>query len=360
MSSNGRPMTDRSTQHEATPLRTIDLRSDFLTHATPAMAAAAGAAADSRCFGLREDPWQRRLEARIAAMLGKEDALVFPTCTMANTVGLMLNAPPGSTVITQPGAHVLVSEANAGAALGGLRMTAVEGDGAMPPLSAWQAALSVASDAQRAPTALAVLENTHTRSGGVALPQGYAEAVAAIARGAGTCLHLDGARLLYACCALATSPAALAGPFDTVSVSLNKALGSPIAAALAGTASAIEGALPLRQRLGGGLRPTGAASAATLAGLDDLSHIAEANALAAKLAEGLAGLPGVQVEPPQTNLVLVKMAAPWKAAALCERLAAAGVLGLPVGADRVRFATYRGITAEDIDYVIAQMRELLR
>jgi threonine aldolase len=338
----------------------IDLRSDFLTHGTPAMAAAASAASDSRCFGLREDPWQRRLEARIAGMLDKEDALVFPTCTMANTAALMLNAAPGSTVVTQPGAHALGSEANAGAALGGLRMTAVDGTGATPPLSAWQAALSVAADAQRAPVALAVLENTHMRSGGVPLPQHYVESVAGVARAAGAQLHLDGARLLYASHARGASPAALAAPFDTVSFSLNKTVGAPIAAALAGTASAIERALVLRQRLGGGLRPTGALSAASLAGLDDLSHIAHANALAAKLAEALATLPHVAPEPAPTNLVLVKVVAPWTAAALCERLAAAGIRALAVGADQVRFATYRGITGEHIDYTIAQLREILR
>jgi len=341
-------------------VRNIDLRSDFLTHATPAMAAAASAAAGSRCFGLREDPWQRRLEARIAELLGKKDALIFPTCTMANTVALMLGAAPGSTVVTQPGAHVLVSEANAGAALGGLRMTAVEGDGAMPPLSAWQAALSATPDAQRAPIALVVLENTHTRSGGMALPRQYAQAVAGIAREAGASLHLDGARLLYAASALATSPAALAAPFDTVSLSLNKTVGAPIAAALAGTAAAIERALPLRQRLGGGLRPTGAASAAALAGLDDVSHIARANALAAQLGAGLSELSHVALQSPQTNLVLIDVAAPWTAATLCERLANVGVQALPVGPGQVRFATYRGISAEDIDYTIAQMRQILR
>jgi threonine aldolase len=323
------------------------------------MAAAATAAADSRCFGLREDPWQRRLEARIADMLGKEDALIFPTCTMANTVSLLLNASPGSTVITQPGAHVVVSEANAGAALGGLRMTAVEGAGAMPPLSAWRSGLSVEPDAQRAPVALAVLENTHTRSGGVALTQHYVNGVADIARAAGTRLHLDGARLLYAACALETSPAVLAAPFDTVSLSLNKTVGAPIAAVLAATASAIERALPLRQRLGGGLRPSGAASASALAGLEDLSHIAEANRLAARLARGLAGMRTVALEPPQTNLVLITVAPPWTAASVCERLANAGVLALPVGPDQIRFATYRGITGEDIDYTVAQLQQIL-
>jgi threonine aldolase len=237
-------------------------------------------------------------------------------------------------------------------------MTAVEGDGAMPALASWQAALSAAADALRAPTTLAVLENTHTRSGGVALPSHYVATVAGIARDAGASLHLDGARLLYAASALATSPAALAAPFGTVSLSLNKSVGAPIAAALAGTAAAIERALPLRQRLGGGLRPTGAASAAALAGLEDLAHIAQANGLAAKLAAGLRGLPHVTLERPQTNLVLIDVAAPWTAAMLCERLASAGVLALAVGSAQVRFATYRGITAEDIDYTIARVREM--
>ena len=84
----------------------IDLRSDFLTRPTAAMHAAREAAADSHHFGLREDPYQRRLEARIAEITGHEDALVFPTCTMANTAALLLAAPPGSRVITQRGAHV--------------------------------------------------------------------------------------------------------------------------------------------------------------------------------------------------------------------------------------------------------------
>lgn len=340
---------------------TIDLRSDFLAHATPAMHEAARAADGSRCFGLREDPWQRKLEARLAQMLGTEDALIFPTCTMANTVGLMLGAPPGATVVTQRDAHVLVSEANAGAAFGGLRLTAVDAEGALPPLAAWERALGTAPDAQRAPVALAVLENTHTRSGGVPLPSTYVEGVTACARAHGVRLHLDGARLFNAACALGTSPAALAAGFDTVSVSLNKTFGAPIAAALAGSIAAIEAALPLRQRLGGGLRPTGPASAATLAGLDDLSHVAQCHALAAHLADALARAPYVALErpSPQTNIVLARLTPPWTAAALCERLAQAGILTLPIAADRVRFVTYRGITAAHVQRAVEELGRIL-
>lgn len=343
-------------------MEVIDLRSDFLAHPSPAMDEAGRAAAGSRQFGLREDPWQRKLEARLAALLGKEDALVFPTCTMANTTALLLQAPPGSTVVAQQGAHMLVSEANAGATFGGVWMTAVDSEGARPPLAAWQRALGVAPDAQRSPLSLVLLENTHNPTGGVALPAAYGAEVVALAHASGARVHLDGSRLFYAAAALATTPHALASGADTVSVSLNKTFGAPIAAALAGTAASIERALTIRQRLGGGLRPIGAAAAATLAGLDDLSHVAASNARAGRLADALAESPRVAVErpPEQTNIVLATLTAPWTAARLCARLAQDGVLALPVGPDRVRFVTYRGIGDAAIDTAIARVQAALR
>lgn len=333
----------------------IDLRSDFLAHATPAMHAAARAAESSHHFGLREDPWQRKLEARVAALLGKADALVFPTCTMANTTALMLGAEPGSCVVTQQGAHVLISEAGAGAALGGLWLTAVDDPGPLPSVASWQRALGIAPDAQRPPIALCVLENTHNRGGGVPLPVDYVRDVAALARARGARLHLDGSRIFNAACALGVTPAALASDFDTVSISLNKAFGAPIAAALAGSTAAIERALVLRQRLGGGLRPIGPAAAATLAGLDDTSHIARSHELAARLASGLRAIPHLTLDLPAhpTNIVVAQLTPPWTAAALCERLATRGLLAIPLTADRVRFVTYRDVTADQIDRAIA-------
>lgn len=340
----------------------IDLRSDFLSHSSDAMAAAARDAAQSRHFGLREDPWQRKLEARIADVLGQEDALVFPTCTMANTVALLLHTAPGDTVVTQHDAHVLVSEANAGAALGGVRMTTVDVEGALPPPPSWERAVGIEPDAQRPRVTLAVLENTHMRAGGIALPANYVDDVVTLVRARGCALHLDGSRIFYAASALGTTPARLASAFDTVSVSLNKTFGAPIGAALAASAVHIDRALVLRQRLGGGLRPIGAAAAATLAGLDDLAHIAQCNVLAARLASGLARLPCIAPQAPAhpTNIVLAQVLLPWTAAAVCAALAAVDILALPMGAEHIRFVTYRGITAQEIEQVIARLGELLR
>jgi threonine aldolase len=342
-------------------MQTIDLRSDFLAHPSDAMYAAAQAARDSRCFGLREDPWQRGLEARAAEMLAMEDALVFPTCSMANTTALLLAAEPGSRVLTQPDAHVLVSEAGAGAALGGLVLTPVGGVepepelAAMPPLAAWSTALAAGHDAQRPAVRLCVLENTHNRSGGIPLPPEYVDAVTASARAHGVRLHLDGARLFNAAQALGLPLARLTRGFDTVSLSLNKSLGAPIAAVLAGSRVLIERALVIRQRLGGGIRPTGPASAATLAALDDLGHFAQVQDLAGRLAAGLDRCAALDVLPValRTNIVIARVCAPENACSMITRLAAHGLLAIALDEQRIRFVVYRGIDAAQIERAIA-------
>ena len=341
---------------------TVDLRSDFLARPSAAMRAAAERAAGSLHFGLREDPHQQQLEARLAALLGKEDALVFPTCTMANTTALLLQAPPGSRVLTQPQAHVLVGEANAAAALGGLALAAVDAGAvepaamAMPDPARWQQALAGCADPQRPAVRLCVLENTHNRSGGWALPAAYGAEVARCARAAGARLHLDGARLFHAAGALGCPLQELAAPFDTVSLSLNKAFGAPIAAALAGPRSLIAEALGVRQRLGGGIRPVGAPCAATLAALDEHAELAPLPALAARLARGLAQCAGLRIAVREglTNIVLAEPAWPGDTPhTVVQRLAAAGLLALAFDDRRIRFVLYRGIDADAVDRAIA-------
>jgi len=235
----------------------IDLRSDFLAHGTPAMTEAwARAAREPYRFGLREDPHQAALERRIADMTAHEDALVFPTCTMANLVEIMLNATRGTRVLTHEGAHVITSEACGAAAFAGVQLVPLVGDPQSNQPEQWRTA-ATEGDAQKPATSLFVLENTHNRAAGLPLPLSYTTAVLAIARERGIRTHLDGSRLFHAAAALGTTIDALARGFDTVSLSLNKGFGAPIAAALAGSRSSIEQAVILRQRLGGGIRPHG-------------------------------------------------------------------------------------------------------
>ena len=339
----------------------IDLRSDFLTRPTPAMLAAGAAAAAELHFGLREDPQQLDLERRLAEMLGHEDALVFPTCTMANLTAALLLGRRGTRAVMPRDSHVLTSEAGGMAAFAGLIADPLPGDVAMPDLESWRRAAAV-GDEQKPPASLFVLENTHNRAGGIAVPAEYSDAVVAVGRASGVALHLDGSRLFNAAAALGTTVADLARGFDTVSVSLNKSFGSPIAAALAGSRALIEQAVTVRQRLGGGIRPTGPAAAATLAGLDE-SHCHETHALAAKLASGLASIPGLRVDTSgtRTNIVVAEIVdANLSAPALRYRLAHDGLLAIPFDARRLRFTTYRGITAQDVEQAIAIVDRVMR
>jgi threonine aldolase len=340
----------------------VDLRSDFLARRTPQMAEAwARAEREAFHFGLREDPHQAALERRIAELTAHEDALVFPTCTMANLVGIMLGAPPGTCVLTHADAHVITSEAGGAAAFAGVQLVPLAGDPGYGRPEQWRNAIAE-GDAQKPATSLFVLENTHNRAGGLPLTPAYTSAILAIARERGIRTHLDGSRLFHAATALDTTPAALADGFDTVSVSLNKGFGAPIAAALAGSRASIAQALVLRQRLGGGIRPTGPAAAATLAALDDLAHFAEAQRLAKRLAHGLAGIPGVRVDVPGvvTNIVVVELTGDGAQALDAQaRLAERGLLALPFGSLRLRMITYRGITEEQIDRAIAIVGDVL-
>ncbi len=346
----------------------VDLRSDFIARPSDAMLdAAARAARGPLFFGLREDPWQRKLEERMAELIGCEDALIFPTCTMANTVAVLLSSQPGERLLVQPKAHMLLSEAGAASAWAGVitevvttQSADVSADSVLPPISAWREAMSAAADVQRSRVAMCALENTHNRGGGLPLPPAATRAIAELAHACGARAHLDGARLFQAATALDSKLSTLASGFDTVSVSLNKAFGAPVAAVLGARRADIARALILRQRLGGGMRPVGPACAATLAGLEDLSHLAEVQVLARRLADGLQAL-GLGIVAPLniTSLVFVRVPEALGASGLVQRCADQGVLALQMDAQHVRFALYRGVTSADIDQALAAARVAL-
>ena len=338
----------------------VDLRSDFLARPTPAMQEAWAAACGTPFeFGLREDPYQVTLERRIADMTGQEDALVFPTCTMANLVGIIVGSTRGSRVLTHEDAHVITSEAGGAAAFAGVQLVPVRGDPIANEPARWAEAEGK-GDAQKPTTSLFVLENTHNRAAGMPLSVEYVQRVVEIARARSIGLHLDGSRLFHAAAALGTTVATLASGFDTVSLSLNKGFGAPVAAVLAGSRSRIGEALLVRQRLGGGIRPTGPAAAATLAALDDLAHFEQAQHLARRLSEALAAIPGIHVPTPTTNIVVVGLSQKHDPAELMQaRLARRGLLALAFGERRLRMVTYRGVGDAEIERAIEIARDVL-
>ncbi len=334
-------------------MKLIDLRSDTVTRPTPAMRAAMAAAeVGDDVFG--DDPSVNALQARIAALLGKEAALFMPSGTQSNLCALMAHCQRGDEYLVGQGAHTYRYEGGGAAVLGSIQPQPLtnQPDGTIR-LEDIEAAIKP-DDAHFARTRLLALENTF---GGQVLPAGYVEAATALARRKGLATHLDGARLFNAALASGVSPRQVAEPFDTVSVCFSKGLGAPVGSALVGPRDFIARAHRIRKMAGGGLRQAGILAAAALHALDHhVERLADDHANARALAEGLQGLPGVTIQPPQTNIVFVDLA-PEKAPGVVERLASAGVLC--TGLYRLRLVTHLDVNPDDIQRAVAVLRQHL-
>jgi threonine aldolase len=209
-------------------------------------------------------------------------------------------------------------------------------------------------DAHFARTRLLALENTW---GGQILPLDYIDRATALARSRGLAAHLDGARLFNAVVASGLPVDRIARDFDSVSVCFSKGLGAPAGSALVGSRELIARAHRHRKMLGGGMRQAGVLAAAALHALDHhVARLAEDHARARRLAEGLAGLPGVSVVPPQTNILFVDLE-PARAAGVVERLRAAGLLC--TGLYRLRLVTHLDVSADDIEQALRVLRATL-
>ncbi len=335
----------------------VDLRSDTVTRPSAAMRAAMAAAeVGDDVFG--NDPSVNALQQRIAEMLGKEAALFVPSGTQSNLIAIMSHCGRGDEYIVGQMAHCYRWEGGGAAVLGSVQPQPLEhhADGRLA-LADIDAAIKP-DDAHFARSRLLCLENT---LGGKILPLDYLIDAAALARRRGLATHLDGARLFNAAVKLGVPAAAIAQPFDSVSVCFSKGLGAPVGSALVGSHELIHTAQRWRKMLGGGMRQAGVLAAAALYALEHhIDRLADDHALAERLAAGLQGLPGLTVEPPQTNMVFADLDAAvlaGRGAGLIEHLKARGVLA--IGLYRLRFVTHLDVAAAGIDRTVAALREHL-
>ena len=325
----------------------IDLRSDTVTRPTDAMRAAMAAApvGDDQ-YG--EDPSTNRLQARMAALLGKPAALWLPTGTMANQVALRTLTRPGDEVLACRESHAAWHEAGGAAANAGVQIHEI-GQGGVFSADELRAATKPRNFAIFPTTTLVEIENTHNRAGGVVVPQAVVLAVCAAARELGLATFLDGARLWNASAASGLPLDALAAPFDLVAVAFSKGLGAPGGSLLAGSQALINAAGRHCRRLGGAMRQNGIFSAAALHALDHhLARLPEDHANARALAERLLGGAPVQLDlrTVQTNIVVFHLP-PALALDATTLSALARERGVLVNAFGPR--TLRAVTHLDVD-----------
>lgn len=282
----------------------IDLRSDTVTRPTAAMRdAMMSAPLGDDVWG--DDPTVNAFQATLAERAGKETALLFPSGTQSNLVGLMAHCERGDEYIVGQSAHTYRYEGGGAAVLGSIQPQPIENapDGSLP-LEKIAAAVK-ADDFHFARTRLLALENT---IGGKVLPTEYVQQATELARAHGLATHLDGARLFNAAVATDTSLKQLCQPFDSVSLCFSKGLGTPMGSALVGSQALIDRAQRWRKVVGGGMRQAGIIAAACQHALDHhVADLAHDHRRAASLAEGLAAFPAIEVTSQDTNMVFVQI-----------------------------------------------------
>ncbi|MDM4766836.1 low-specificity L-threonine aldolase [Pelomonas sp. SE-A7] len=338
----------------------IDLRSDTVTQPTAAMRAAMAAAPlGDDVFG--DDPSVNALQDATAARLGFEAGLFMPSGTQSNLCALLSHCQRGDEYLVGQYAHTFRWEGGGAAVLGSIQPQPIAHapDGSLP-LAEIEAQIKP-DDAHFARSRLLCLENT---IGGKVLPMSYLAEATQLASRKGLARHLDGARLFNAAVAVAgefngdayAAAKAICSHFDSVSVCFSKGLGAPVGSVLCGSRDFIKQAHRWRKMCGGGMRQAGLLAAAAQHALDHhVNRLADDHALARRLADGLAGINGLTVEAPQTNIVFVDVTAADQAAGVVPFLKSRGVLA--TGLYRLRFVTHLDVDATGIDRAVAAMRE---
>jgi threonine aldolase len=355
----------------------IDLRSDTVTHPTPAMRKAMyEAELGDDVFG--DDPTVNALEDRAAELLGKEAALFVASGSMANLVSQLGHLGRGQETIAGASTHIVDDEQAGHAVVVGtsIKQMAERPDGTWDLLELEEAFRNPA-DPHEPITGLVTIENTHAHSMAQPLSLDYTLEIAEIAHAHGVPLHVDGARFFNAAIALGITPRQLAGPADSIAFCLSKGLACPIGSMVVGSKEFVHKAWRGRKLVGGGMRQVGVLAAAGLVALSDgpdgmIDRLAEDHFTARRLAEGLAAMDGIEsagglaqpvlgpLDPRRVTTNFVVFRVGRNRAAFLDALRAQGVLMVEYAHGSIRAVTHYGVTPADIDRVLAVCAAALR
>jgi threonine aldolase len=336
----------------------IDLRSDTVTRPSKAMLEyMMQAKVGDDVFD--EDPTVQELEAKAAAIFGKEAGVFCPSGTMTNQVGIKVLTRPGDEVICDQTAHMYLYEGGGLMFNSGVSVWLLQGD--LGRINAAQVEASVRADHVYFPkTSVVIIENTHNRGGGSVYDL---EAIAAIRK---VCdqhrlkMHLDGARIFNAMVNSNYSPLEIGSYFETISVCLSKGLGAPVGSVLLSSKENIKEARRIRKVMGGGMRQAGYLAAAGIYALDhNVSRLKEDHHHAAVLGDCMKSLAFVEsILPVTTNMVVSKLENNYPAEAFINTLKNYNVLAVPFGSQSVRMVTHLDFTGEMLDYTCSILKKI--
>jgi threonine aldolase len=311
-----------------------------------------------------EDPTINTLQAMAASMLGKEAGLFVPSGTMGNLASLLAHCNRGDEIIMGNLSHTFLFEAGGVAALGGIQPHTIpnQPDGTLNPEDILAAIR--ADDAHMPQTRLIALENTHNRCGGTYLSVEYTKSIGELAKKHDLLLHIDGARIFNAAAALKVTPAELVSPADSITFCLSKGLCAPVGSIICGDEAFIQRAHRIRKQLGGGMRQAGILAAAGIVALEEIApRMAEDHLRAKELADGLASIPGVILDPgtPHTNMVYLTLQndMPHDAKQVAKLLKEKDILVGVVGPRQFRLVTHYWINSDAVTQAVTAFRDVL-
>lgn len=336
----------------------IDLFSDTVTKPSPGMRKAMAEAEvgdEQRAL----DPTVNRLQEMVAELLGKEAALFLPSGTMCNQISFAVHCKPGDEIIMDTAAHPFHYEAGGAAAVSGALVRPIQGVRGIYQPDQITDALQGSAYGHSISRAISVEQATN----GTCWRLDQIQAVTARAREHRLKTHMDGARLVNAVVATGTSAVEFAAGFDSVWIDLSKGLGCPVGAVLAGSRDFIHQAWYVKHRLGGAMRQAGIIAAAGIFALQhNVARLAEDHANAKRLAEGLAQIKGIVLDPNLvvTNIVIFDVKETGQTPdQLAQLLEAEGVSFSVIGPTTLRGVTHLDVKREDIDQALTIVRKML-
>ncbi len=307
------------------------------------------------------DPSVWALCDRAAELLGKEAAMFLPSGTMCNQVAIATHCRPGDEILAHEDAHIQSSEAGGPGAITGVLIRGLQGERGIFSAETLEAAVRPISR-YSPPQTLVEVEQTANKGGGACWTVDQLRAVSEVAHRHGMQVHMDGARLMNAAVALGVPAKEITVGIDTVWLDFTKGLGAPLGAVLAGSKAFIGEAWRWKQRLGGSMRQGGMNAAACLYSLEHhIDRLAEDHANAAALARGMAQIPGITVETPETNLVFFDTSGTGMTMPeFAGKLRAQGVMVSVSDTYRGRACLHLDVTAAMVDEALSVMREVVR
>lgn len=345
---------------EMTTDRISDFRSDTVTRPTDKMRQAmASAVVGDDVLG--DDPTVQELESLAARTMGKEAALYVPSGTMGNSIAVKMWTRELEEVIVEEKSHIYNMESTHMTFISRVTPRPLPSRrGAMEP-ELVKSNIRLSSD-HTPRTSLICVENTHNSWSGAVVPLENLRAVRRVADEAGLKVHLDGARIFNASAASGVPVKEFAACADSIMFCLSKGLSAPVGSLLASDRATIAYARRIRKALGGGMRQVGVLAAAGLIALTEMpARLKDDHARAKRLAQGIAGLPGVKLDPAdvETNIVIFRFEHPrLTIAQFMEKLKERGVWALAVFGG-IRFVTHKDVGDEDVERAVEAFREIL-